>query len=44
MNNLLKSILPLLNGKGGGSPKAAQGGGSGDVEAALMTAFDMLKV
>lgn len=43
MNNLLKAILPALNGKGGGSPKAAQGGGSGDVEAALMTALDMLK-
>lgn len=43
MNNLLKAILPLLNGKGGGSPKAAQGGGVGDVETALMTALDMLK-
>ena len=43
MNNLLKSILPLLNGKGGGSPKAAQGGGVGDVEAALITALDVLK-
>jgi alanyl-tRNA synthetase len=43
MNNLLKAILPILNGKGGGSPKAAQGGGVGDVEAALMAAFDILK-
>ena len=43
MNNLLKTILPLLNGKGGGSPKAAQGGGVGDVDAALMTALDSLK-
>jgi alanyl-tRNA synthetase len=43
MNHLLKSILPLLNGKGGGSPKSAQGGGSGDIEAALNTAFEKLK-
>lgn len=43
MNNLLKSILPLLNGKGGGSPKAAQGGGVGDVEAAFIAALDILK-
>ena len=43
MNNLLKAILPLLNGKGGGSPKAAQGGGVGDAEAALMAAIDILK-
>ena len=43
MNNLLKSVLPLLNGKGGGSPKAAQGGGVGDIEAALHAAINSLK-
>jgi alanyl-tRNA synthetase len=43
MNNLLKVVLPLINGKGGGSPKAAQGGGIGDVDAALMAALDVLK-
>lgn len=43
MNNLLKAILPLLNGKGGGSPKAAQGGGVGDVDAAFIAALDILK-
>lgn len=43
MNNLLKAILPLLSGKGGGSPKSAQGGGTGDVEAALSAAVEKLK-
>jgi alanyl-tRNA synthetase len=43
MNNLLKTILPLLKGKGGGSPKAAQGGGTGDAEVALIAALDILK-
>lgn len=43
MNTLLKEILPMLNGKGGGSPKAAQGGGSGDVEGALAAALAWLK-
>jgi alanyl-tRNA synthetase len=43
MNDLLKAILPLLNGKGGGSPKAAQGGGIGDIEEALRAARDILK-
>ncbi|WP_245754975.1 DHHA1 domain-containing protein [Pelosinus propionicus] len=28
MNHELKNILPLLDGKGGGSPQSAQGGGS----------------
>lgn len=28
MNVLLKSVLPIVNGKGGGSPKTALGGGS----------------
>lgn len=27
MNNVLKSVLPLIDGKGGGSPSLAQGGG-----------------
>lgn len=43
MNNLLKSILPIINGKGGGSSKAAQGGGSGDIQAALTSAVESLK-
>jgi alanyl-tRNA synthetase len=43
MNDLLKTILPLLNGKGGGSPKSAQGGGVGDVDAALDSAVETLK-
>lgn len=43
MNNLLKSILPIINGKGGGSSKAAQGGGSGDIQAALASAVESLK-
>jgi alanyl-tRNA synthetase len=44
MNHLLKSILPVLNGKGGGSPKAAQGGGSGDIDAALAAVVEALKL
>ncbi|OGO77672.1 MAG: hypothetical protein A2Y23_13895 [Clostridiales bacterium GWB2_37_7] len=43
MNIALKGILPMLNGKGGGSPKAAQGGGTGDIEAALAVAVESLK-
>jgi alanyl-tRNA synthetase len=43
MNILLKNILPLLNGKGGGSPKSAQGGGTGDIDAAINAAIDLLK-
>lgn len=43
MNSLLKGILPMLNGKGGGSPKAAQGGGSGDIDGALAAAIERLK-
>jgi len=44
MNELLRSVLPMLNGKGGGSPKAAQGGGSGDIDAALAAAVSNLKL
>ncbi|MDF2532832.1 MAG: hypothetical protein K0Q65_2413 [Clostridia bacterium] len=43
MNDLLRTILPLLNGKGGGSPKSAQGGGIGDIAAALGSAEETLK-
>ncbi len=28
MSRLIKAVFPIINGKGGGSPKAAQGGGS----------------
>ena len=43
MNTLLKAILPMLNGKGGGSPKSAQGGGTGDIDGALAAAIEKLK-
>jgi alanyl-tRNA synthetase len=43
MNGLLKSVLPSIGGKGGGSSKAAQGGGTGDIEAALSAAITSLK-
>jgi alanyl-tRNA synthetase len=43
MNSLLKGILPSINGKGGGSPKAAQGGGTGDIDAALTAAVEFLR-
>jgi alanyl-tRNA synthetase len=33
MSNMLKSVLPLINGKGGGSPNLAQGGGVTDLSA-----------
>lgn len=44
MNSLLKEILPLLGGKGGGSPKAAQGGGTGDIDAAMLAALNHLQI
>lgn len=44
MNNLLKSTLPTINGKGGGSARSAQGGGTGDITAALHIALETLKV
>lgn len=34
MNDLAKAVLPYINGKGGGNPKMAQGGGSTDKSAA----------
>lgn len=33
MNELIKETLPLVEGKGGGNPKIAQGGGSGNASA-----------
>ncbi|KEO81062.1 serine-tRNA(Ala) deacylase AlaX [Tumebacillus flagellatus] len=33
VNNMLKSVLPLINGKGGGSPALAQGGGVSEMSA-----------
>lgn len=33
MNNMLKSVLPLINGRGGGSPSLAQGGGVTEISA-----------
>ncbi|PWK13922.1 alanyl-tRNA editing protein [Tumebacillus permanentifrigoris] len=33
MSNVLKSVLPLINGKGGGSPTLAQGGGVTELSA-----------
>lgn len=43
MNDLLRSILPAINGKGGGSSKAAQGGGNGDIHGALCSAVASLR-
>ncbi|RLI64735.1 MAG: hypothetical protein DRO88_06525 [Promethearchaeia archaeon] len=31
MGNVLKKVLPLINGKGGGKPQYAQGGGKGKI-------------
>lgn len=43
MNNILKEALPFINGKGGGSPKAAQGGGCGDIHQAMSCALDSIR-
>jgi len=45
MNHELKNILPLLNGKGGGSAQSAQGGGSNidQLPTALTLAADHIK-
>ncbi|KPU46243.1 alanine--tRNA ligase [Oxobacter pfennigii] len=45
MNDLFKEVLPLINGKGGGSPKSAQGGGTdiSNLESALQSAYLILK-
>ena len=41
MNMLLKSVLPMIQGKGGGSPKTALGGGSSEnLEKLIEKAYD----
>ncbi|WP_047152775.1 serine-tRNA(Ala) deacylase AlaX [Aneurinibacillus tyrosinisolvens] len=39
MNNLLKETLPLIDGKGGGNPNVAQGGGNMSVSAGDVVAY-----
>jgi alanyl-tRNA synthetase len=45
MNDLFKETLPLINGKGGGNPQSAQGGGTdiSNLESALDSAYIILK-
>lgn len=45
INELFKETLPLINGKGGGNPQSAQGGGSdiSNLESALDSAYIILK-
>lgn len=45
INDLFKEALPLINGKGGGNPKSAQGGGpdKSNLESALDSAYIILK-
>lgn len=45
INELFKETLPLINGKGGGSPRLAQGGGTdvSNLESALDSAYIILK-
>lgn len=45
MNDILKECIPLINGKGGGSPFSAQGGGKNVVklETAIDLAFSQIK-
>lgn len=44
MNNLFKKVSPMINGKGGGNPQTAQGGGNNleNLEKALETAYSMI--
>lgn len=45
INEVFKEVLPLINGKGGGSPQTAQGGGTdtANLESALDGAYLILK-
>lgn len=45
INDLFKEVLPLINGKGGGNPQSAQGGGPdiSNLESALDSAYIILK-
>lgn len=45
MNQLFKEVIPLIDGKGGGNPITAQGGGSlvSNLEGLLMAAVNKLK-
>lgn len=45
MNSLLKAVFPIIDGKGGGNARTAQGGGSrtDKLDEFLNTAVDMLK-
>lgn len=45
VNELFKEVLPLINGKGGGNPKSAQGGGTdlSNLESAIESAYIILK-
>ena len=45
MNQLFKEVAPMIDGKGGGNPQTAQGGGSdiGNLEGALLAAQQIIK-
>lgn len=45
INELFKEVLPVINGKGGGNPMSAQGGGTdiSNLESALDSAYIILK-
>ena len=45
INELFKEVLPLINGKGGGNPQSAQGGGPdiSNLESALESGYIILK-
>jgi len=45
INDLFKEVIPILDGKGGGSPQSAQGGGPDiqNLESALDSAYIILK-